>query len=335
LPVKANLGGIGYYRVSHDAELLERLCQVAPQLAENDRLNLLHDTWALVEAGRAPVARYLDLAATLARDDATSVVEQITGVIDAIDGLRPPQSAGDAFNQWALAVLRAQFERLGWQARAGESPLAAGLRGRIINLLERLDDDAIKRDAFARFDEYLKDSSSLPADLREAVCGIVGRDGDRTRYDQLHQLARSAGSSEEQRMLYESLAGAHSVESAERTLALSLGDELIPVESARLVQQVAHTKEHGALAWRFAQQHLDTLLAKLPPSGTHNYVPGIFGAFHDASRADELEAFARDHLPPAAAPRVAKVADEIRFRAEFKSRILPAVEEWCAAALRK
>ena len=68
---KANLGDAGYYRVQYDDELFARLVANAPQLAETDRLNLLNDTWALVQAERMTLESYLTLATRLANDSST------------------------------------------------------------------------------------------------------------------------------------------------------------------------------------------------------------------------------------------------------------------------
>ncbi|HEY4638572.1 MAG TPA: hypothetical protein VIG87_01535, partial [Candidatus Udaeobacter sp.] len=44
--------------------------------------------------------------------------------------------------------------------------------------------------------------------------------------------------------------------------------------------------------------------------------------FSDDARADELGKYATKSLPPASAPEVNKVVDEIQFRAEFKKRLV-------------
>jgi hypothetical protein len=98
---------------------------------------------------------------------------------------------------------------------------------------------------------------------------------------------------------------------------------------------VAHEGEQPELAWDFARAHLDALLAKLPALAANSYVPGIFGAFDDAARADELEAFAQKNLPPTVGPSVAKTVDNIRFEAEFKARALPQIDAWWQARLRR
>ncbi len=52
-PVKLNLGDVGYYRVEYDAASRAALAKSLALMAPADRVNLLADSWALVEAGRA------------------------------------------------------------------------------------------------------------------------------------------------------------------------------------------------------------------------------------------------------------------------------------------
>jgi len=63
-------------------------------------------------------------------------------------------------------------------------------------------------------------------------------------------------------------------------------------------------------------------------AGANRYVPGLFTFFSDDSRVDELRSYAKNNLPPASAPEVTKVVDEIQFRAEFKKRLAPQLNSW-------
>ena len=52
-PVKLNLGDVGYYRVQYDAATAGGAgARRSRAMAPADRVNLLADSWALVEAGR-------------------------------------------------------------------------------------------------------------------------------------------------------------------------------------------------------------------------------------------------------------------------------------------
>ena len=44
---------------------------------------------------------------------------------------------------------------------------------------------------------------------------------------------------------------------------------------------------------------------------------------------------ARKNLPPVAESAVAKSADNIRFQAEFKARVLPEIDTWWQARVRR
>src|SRR5206468_9821925 len=59
--LKLNVKGAGNYRVEYDAPSWNLLLQALPKLGVEDRVNLLSDGWALVQADRASVSRYFEL----------------------------------------------------------------------------------------------------------------------------------------------------------------------------------------------------------------------------------------------------------------------------------
>jgi aminopeptidase N len=67
--VKLNLGDVGYYRVRYDATMQTALARSLATLPPVDRINLLVDAWALIEAGRSPPSAYFELADAIAGDD--------------------------------------------------------------------------------------------------------------------------------------------------------------------------------------------------------------------------------------------------------------------------
>ncbi len=75
--IKANAGDTGYYRVSYDSALQEKLLRQINHLAAVDRLNLLNDRWALVEANRASAESYFTLVESLRSDRTFAIWDQI------------------------------------------------------------------------------------------------------------------------------------------------------------------------------------------------------------------------------------------------------------------
>ena len=335
LALKANLGDVGYFRVWYDDALFKRLRKAASLMAIADRLNLLNDTWAMALADRAPVARCLELISTLGEDPSYVIADRIVGTCSFIHELERGEPGEADFHVWASRLLRPHLARLGWDARAGESQLDALLRSSVIDLLGALGDEPVRAEAARRFRAFVAKGEPIPADLRRTVLAQVGRDADAETWEKLHAFARAESSTEQKRNLYRALASARSSELAGRTLALALTDELIPEDATRLVHQVGDQGEQPALALEFARTNLDVLLAKVGALNANSYVPGLFRPFAEAARAEELEAFARAKLPPEAAYQVAKAAEEIRFKAALKKRLLPDIDAWCRAQLGK
>jgi hypothetical protein len=95
-----------------------------------------------------------------------------------------------------------------------------------------------------------------------------------------------------------------------------------------LVLRVARESGHPDVAWDFARANMKTLLAKTDALGANTYAPGLFTFFSDNSRAQELRTYAKNSLPAASAPQVAKALDEIEFQSEFKKRLAIQLNAW-------
>lgn len=329
-PVKANIGNSGFYRVAYAPALASALAAKLPILPEEDRVNLVSDAWALIEAGRGDVTNYLDLVSRLNRGETSLALwQEVLGNLGYLEALERGMPGEAAFRRWRVSRLREPFARLGWEARAGEASTDTLLRTQVIAALGTAGDEAVLAEARARFAKFLAQPESLAGNLRSPVLQIVGRHADAATWGKLYALARAAQGVEDQRRYYGALQRAEDPVLARRALALALTDELPASFAAGLVGGVAG--RHPALAWDFAREHADALMAKVTFFSRNNYFPGIARSFNDAARADELIAFVAKKLPPEAGVEAEKAADDIRFKAKLKTRLLPAVDAWVAA----
>ncbi|EEF59929.1 M1 family metallopeptidase [Pedosphaera parvula] len=327
--VKANAGNAGYYRVVYQPELFQRLVQHIHELPEIDRLDLLQDSWGMVEANRGSVESYLTLVESLRNEKSWAIWSQVLSVLELFDNLeqgRTEQRA--AFEQYACTLIQPQLARLGWEAKAGETITDTLLRSRVISLLGQFGDKGVMSEARLRYGKFLTNPESLSADLRPPVLRIVGRYSDKKTYDEIHELARKAKGTEERQLYYRALAGALDVELARENLAISLTNETVPQEATRMVGEVATFGEHGELAWQFTQEHLQDLLKRVEAFRRNGYVPSIMGAFSDNGRADELVQYVTAHLSMDGLTKAKEVAETIRLKADLKDRELPRVDQW-------
>ena len=327
--VKLNVADAGYYRVDYDDASWKLIMNNLGNLAEADRVNLLADAWALVEANRQPLSHYLGLVEkVVTQPNELAVCDQIIETFSSINLLLAGQAERPRFQQYARALLRPAFDAIGWESKADKPAKTAFLRASLIRGLGLLNDSDVVAGCRSRFDRFLRDAAAVPPDLRPTIFAVVGRYADPPTWEKLHKLGMKTTSSEEKQTYYDALASATDPKLAQRTLAIALTDELPTSRASALVPLVARQSEHPEVAWDFAQRNMKALLEKQDALGINGYAAGLFNFFSAAKDAEALESYAKSSLPKSAAKSVEKAVDEIGFREEFKQRLVPQLKTW-------
>jgi aminopeptidase N len=249
-------------------------------------------------------------------------------VLDFVNRLLVGNPEREEFQRYARSLLRPTFETLGWEPKEGEVAAATNLRASLINALGDLNDPEIIASCRERFEKYLANPASLAPDLRPSVLAIVGHYADEKTWIKLHELGLKTTSIEEKQNYYSALAESIDPKLVKKTLPIALTDELPTSRAIFLVPAIARDSGHPDIAWEFAAANMETLLAKTDAAGANRYAASLFTFFSDPSRANELKSYAKANLPAASAPEVAKVMDEVQFRAEFKKRLAPQLKTW-------
>jgi aminopeptidase N len=326
-PRKLNFGDTGYYRTQYDSATLAALTKAFKAMQPPDRVNLIGDYWALLEAGRAAARDYFPIVEAAGNDQKRAVWREIISTLQRIDRLERGAPGRSMFQTYGRAVLRPPFQRLRWDAKPGETEDDAILRASLISALGDFGDSEIAAEAKRRFDVFRKSPESLDPNLRDAVAGVVGRFADSETYDVLHELGRHADNLRDRRRYYGAMARATNPELAEKTLRITLTDELPPEAASELIMIVA-AGENSKLALDFALKHFDELAATRGPDFRHFFMSRLMAAF--ASRAD---AEALKHFAPAnetSGGRIEALRAEARIleSADFREHQLLAIDEW-------
>jgi aminopeptidase N len=332
--LKLNVADAGYYRVEYDENSWKLLLTQIDRLSEADRVNLLIDAWALVEANRKPLSHYLALVNLVLRDDQLAVYDQIIDTFLFTNRLFAGDSSRPAFQQSARALLRPAFDRVGWNPKSGEPEQRSFLRASLIRGLGLLNDSDIIADCRARFDRFASDPGAIPPDLRPDVLRVVGRYADSQTWEKLHRLGLKTASTEEKQFYYEALGNVLDPRLAPRTMAIALSDELSTSRAAQLLPYFARNGEHPELVWEYARAHMKDLLAKQDALSINSFAPGLMIFSSSAKDADALQKFAKANLPASSTKEVAKAIDEIGFRADLKERLRPQLKSWIESQAR-
>ena len=124
--LQVNADFSAFIRVHYDDEMLERLLAAVRNGSLSsvlDRFCLANDLYALVSAGRASVAEFLEFFAAVARREEKHIVWQ--ALVSAIGPLRNVFARSDPklraeLDRFVCSCLEPVAERLGWEPKSGE-----------------------------------------------------------------------------------------------------------------------------------------------------------------------------------------------------------------------
>ena len=320
--LKLNVEGAGNYRVAYDEASWKLLLATLPGMNVPDQVNLLSDAWAFVQAGRQPLKFYTDLIDRLPPSTALAVREQIINAFNSIDHLLVGTAEQETFRRYARGVLRPTLDTLGFRAKADEPMTASLLRGSLMQTLGLFGDEDVIKTCRQSFDSYLKNPASIPSDLRAPTFVIVMRYGDATAWQKLHELRLKTASTEDKQYYYDALAFSTDPKLIQKSLAITLTDELPTSRAVFMVSKVARETDRPDLAWEFAKKNLKPLVAKVDALNANSYLPSLFTFFFDPARIEELKTFAQKNLAESSRKPVEMASDEIQFRADFRKRLI-------------
>jgi aminopeptidase N len=324
--LNANADSFGFYRVWYDPDLLSRLGRDWNSLSEEERVDFVSDTWAMVMSNRTPVTSYLALMDRLRSESSYSVWHNVIQALTMIDRLERGQSGRAAWQAYGCTLLGPIFRRVGWDAKSGEELATKLLRSDLIRTLGAFGDRVVIDEAFRRFEESRKGQADLSPDLRRAVTEVVGRYSSPAVYDELQKSAQQAPLLEAKQDFYRALEVALDPDLAKRTLQLAI--TMSPDESKAAFSAVAVTGEHAELAWEFTKNHLDDLHAQRNEKLWSDLLPRIAEGFNAPGYADELVQLARAQGSAGSLSKAKAAADQLHFRARLKDHLLPDLDNW-------
>ncbi|MFY9988649.1 MAG: ERAP1-like C-terminal domain-containing protein [Chthoniobacterales bacterium] len=326
--LNVNANDLGFYRVWYDPDLFAKLRREWDRLSEEERVDVVSDTWAMVLSNRSPISTYLTLLEGLGGETSYSVWHNILQALIAIDRLEQGQPGRAAYQAYVCSLLNPLLERLGWYPNNDEELATKLFRNELIEALGVFGDRSVINEAFERFEQLHKNPDSIAPDLRGTVVAVVGRYSSEAVYTQLHQLAREATLLEAKDDYYHAMECVLDPKLAEKTLELAIGQELSPAESAGAFAKVASEGEHADLAWNFVKERLDLLEKDRSQTLWTVLVPSIVEGLYDRDTANEILNLSKDRATANGLTRTQMAADLLQVRAKLRERLLPDIDDW-------
>jgi len=190
--VKVNPSTIGYYRTRYTPELL---INFVPSISSKtlpplDRLGLLEDLFALVQAGLSSTDDMLRIMLAMTDEDDYFVLICICRVLGKLTALlsNVERVTQQLFEQYCQVLLKKIWAKLGWIPQPEECHLNKTLRRLVIARLGVCSDPDVTSEAKIMLANHLSGKESIPTDLRSPIYETCMLSGGETAFNQLLQV---------------------------------------------------------------------------------------------------------------------------------------------------
>lgn len=169
--VKVNPGCYSYYRVNNPPELLDLFQDAIKNktLPVNDRLAVVDDLFAMVEAGRASTVDFLKVLSYFENEDQFQNWSAICSGLGQLNRLLSHTDYQDLFHAYGRKLLSKIFASLGFDSKPDDSHTTKLLRMTILSRMLSFNEPKVLEESKCRFKSHCDCKVNIEPDLRSVV----------------------------------------------------------------------------------------------------------------------------------------------------------------------
>jgi puromycin-sensitive aminopeptidase len=329
-PVIVNAGAHAFTRVRYDDELLERIAGSLGGLTGDERTQLVDDAWAAVVAGRSSAADFCRFADAFGDETELTVwsglLQGIGWCERFLDG-----APREHLRAWLRALAGPALERIGWEPRPGETDLTHSLRGMLLTALAVLGAEPNAQALAREIEREARSGAVADPSLAAASVAIVAAGGGPEEFEAFLRAKETSATPQEQLRYLYALPEFRDALLVDRTVELSLTDEIRPQNLPWLLNRAIANRDHGERAWRFVKERWDEIVARCAPS-TVVYVAEGVRYLATPELVGDAEAFFAEHPIPQSALQLRQTLERQRVNADLRRRAVPDLQTYFSGA---
>jgi hypothetical protein len=313
-----NADEAGYYRWSLAPALNARLVRHAAALTPRERIGLLDNASALLNAGHLGGDEFLGVLTAFVDDKEPEITGKVASQFAFVRSALLRADQRDSFNTFSHSLLRPALTRVSLRPVAGEPEHVTPLRATLLGELGRQgrDPDVI---AFAR--DQTRRYLAQPSDMDPAIVGIAlsiaAYHGDLALWESFRTAFEQTKSPVHRNRLLAALGGVRDEAAVERALDYALNGPLNSTEFMRIPMALAALQGRRTRIVEWVMQHNAAIKARLPTLAYAGLIN--LGEGEDAALFERLRAFYLDpaHHLPSAIPDITKATERMAQRAQL------------------
>jgi aminopeptidase N len=257
-------GGNGYYRWQTSLLQLHRLVDDIDELTDREKIALLGNSEALLNAGESSLDDYMFVLNTLVYDPHPLVFLPTLEKLITIGREFVDATSRDAFSRFMDQALAERFRQVGADSRPDDSESVTQMRPRLLRALGEFgSDEEVLASAARLTDEYLADPTSVPAGLALEAMRVAAMNDDGSKYKQYRE-AYLESTDETQKTNVLSAVYFDNPDVVQQHLDFSISPAVPAGDAARGIGFFGFVLEDQSILFDWLDENLDAFEAKLP-----------------------------------------------------------------------
>jgi aminopeptidase N/puromycin-sensitive aminopeptidase len=321
-----NANGTGYYRadyVSAPSNLSDFANTNGPE-----QVWFADNAWSLAYGQKQPISSYLDTVQALAGSRSRVVWEMIAERLAFLDDHVVTDAERPQFAAWVRSVLQPVISQVGWEVKPSDTPELKAVRGEVFRALGIAGRDP---QAFAKARElaeaYMSNAGSVDPSLVGTALEVAARNGDAKLYEQYLAQMKEAKSPGEHSRFMRALSEFGDPSLLERTLKLSLTDDIRSQDTPRLIMLVMLNRVGQQPAWQFVQANWPQIKAK-SSVWSAAYIVRATATLCDSRAVPQVQQFFQTVQLPGSERSLRQTTERLNECSEFKQAQQPALAKF-------
>ncbi|EEP77622.1 aminopeptidase 2 [Uncinocarpus reesii 1704] len=332
---KLNADHSSLFRTRYSPERLEKLGRDAKAglLSVEDRAGMIADAGVLAASGYQKTSGSLSLLQGFDNEPEFVVWNEILGRLGAVRSawIFEDVQVRDALKTLQRKLTSSKSHELGWEFSENDGHVLQQFKALMFGSAGAAGDQKVLeavKDMFSRFSSG--DYSAIHPNLRGSVFDLVLRNGGEKEYNVILDRYRNAPTSAEKNTALRSLGSAQQPELVQRTLDLSLSDE---VKAQDIYMPLAGLRVHPTsiiARWEWLKNNWEAVVKRLPPafSMLGTVVQLCTASLSTEEQLKDVQEFFKDKDQKGFDRSLEQSLDSIRAKAGWLRRDRDDVKSW-------
>jgi tricorn protease interacting factor F2/3 len=316
----ANYGRKGFYRVKYDEGILLDLKMLVDEkrIPPIDRWAIQNDLFSLCVSGDEKVRNYLDFSDAYFDEDSYLASVNVAHNLASLYFRAFDEPFTEEIRGYAINYFRKILFNLGWEPRKSDKHTDALLRGFVISVLGKMNDDDVTEEALRRYKKFLKSPGTISPDLIEPICSIAAWNGNTKTHGELTKLYKNAKTMEEKLRFLGALCGFKDKKLLVKSLDFSQTSHVRSQNMQMPIMKVAANPYGDKVLWPWLKKNWKKLNKKVGHGNPlFNRIVASITSVADDSMEKEIKTFFKKNPTPGTERTQSQTLERIRINSKF------------------